>query len=73
MELDLGCDPATTSCASASPEERYANGFLGTLQYGQDSAGLTTSYCLSVSESPTATHSLIHSLLLYTPGIICSY
>lgn len=73
IELDLGCDPATTSCASASPEERYASGFHGTLQYAPSGAGLTASYCLSVAESPSAPHVLIHSLVLYAPNVASAY
>jgi hypothetical protein len=73
LELDLGCDPAATSCATASPEERYADGFQGTLTYKYDSAGLMTGYCLSVSEAPSAPHAVIHSMTLYTPAILCAY
>jgi len=73
MELDLGCDPATTQCATASPEERYADGFEGTLTYTYDSAGLMTGYCLSVSEPPQTPHAIIHTMTLYTPAILCAY
>ncbi len=70
IEMDLGCDPATTSCASASPEERYTSGFSGTLTYAYSSAGLTVSYCLEVAESPSQPHGVIHSMMLYAPNIV---
>jgi hypothetical protein len=73
MELDLGCDPATTACATASPEERYADGFQGTLTYTYDTAGLKTGYCLTVSEPPQTPHAIIHTMTLYTPAILCAY
>jgi hypothetical protein len=70
IELDLGCDPTITSCATANPEERYTDGFSGTMQYAWSGAGMTTSYCLSVAESPSAPHSVIHSLTLYAPNVL---
>lgn len=69
IELDLGCDPGMTSCASASPEERYAQGFGGAIQWQYASAGMTASYCLTAQESPSSPHSLIHSLALYAPNV----
>lgn len=56
LELDLGCDRGTTSCASASPEERYAQGFTGALQWQYGSSGMTASSCLSAKESPSSPH-----------------
>lgn len=73
IELDLGCDPATASCASASPEERYTSGFQGTLQYALDSTGMNASYCLSAAESPSAPHTMIHSLMIYAPNVASPY
>jgi hypothetical protein len=69
IELDLGCDPATTSCATANPEERYVDGFSGTLQYGWSGSGMTASYCVQVDQSPSQPHALIHSMLLYAPNV----
>lgn len=73
IELDLGCDPATTSCATASPEERYTTGFTGTVEYTQSATGLTASYCLSVAEPAGSPHLVIHSLELYAPGVVSAY
>ena len=70
IELDLGCDPAMTSCASASPEERYAQGFTGSIQWQYGSSGMTVSYCLAAKESPSSPHSLIHSFALYAPNVL---
>lgn len=70
IEMDLGCDPATTSCATASPEERYTDGFTGTIQYGLTSAGMTASYCIHVAESASQPHALIHSMTLYAPDVV---
>jgi hypothetical protein len=69
IEMDLGCDPATTSCASASPEERYTDGFSGTIQWQYGSSGMSVSYCLQVTESPSQPHSVIHSMALYAPNV----
>lgn len=69
IEMDLGCDPSTSSCASASPEERYTDGFTGTLDYTAGSGGLSVSYCLHIDESPSQPHAVIHSLALYAPNI----
>lgn len=69
IEMDLGCDPATTSCANASPEERYFNeGFSGTIQYATGN-NLKVSYCLQITESPSQPHAVIHSMALYAPDI----
>ena len=70
IEMDLGCDPSTQSCATASPEERYFNeGFSGTIQYTTGSGGLNVSYCLRVAESASQPHSTIHTMALYAPNI----
>jgi hypothetical protein len=66
IEMDLGCDPSTQSCATASPEERYFNeGFSGTIQYAQG----TVSYCLQIAESASQPHNVIHTMALYAPNI----
>lgn len=70
IEMDLGCDPSTTSCANGSPEERYTDGFTGTLDYTTGSGGLTTTYCIQVAESPSQPHSIIHSMQLYAPNVV---
>ncbi len=70
IEMDLGCDPSTTSCATANPEERYTSGFSGTLSYGYGTGGLTVSYCLTVAESPAQPHAVIHSMMLYAPNVL---
>lgn len=69
IELDLGCDPAVTSCASASPEERYTQGFGGSIHYQYGSSGMSVSYCISAAESPSSPHALIHSLAIYAPSV----
>jgi hypothetical protein len=70
IEMDLGCDPATQSCASASPEERYFNeGFSGTIQYSTGNGPMSVSYCIHVAESASQPHSVIHSMDLYAPDI----
>ena len=69
IEMDLGCDPSTTSCATASPEERYVDGFSGTLQYATGNGALSVSYCLEVAESPSQPHPVIHSMMLYAPNV----
>lgn len=69
IEMDLGCDPATASCANGTPEERYTSGFSGTLQYAPSGSALDVSYCLSVTESPSQPHTTIHSMTLYAPNI----
>ncbi len=69
IEMDLGCDPSTTSCATASPEERYTDGFSGTIQWQYGGSGMTVSYCLQVTESPSQPHSVIHSMALYAPNV----
>ncbi len=69
IEMDLGCDPAITSCATASPEERYTDGFSGTVQYGTGNGPMSVSYCLQVAESPSQPHPVIHSMMLYAPSV----
>jgi hypothetical protein len=69
IELDLGCDPSTTSCATASPEERYTDGFSGTIQYATGNGPMSVSYCVQVAESPTQPHGTIHSMMLYAPSV----
>jgi len=70
VEMDLGCDPATQSCANASPEERYFNeGFSGTIQYATGNNAMSVSYCLQITESPSQPHAVIHSMALYAPNI----
>jgi len=70
IEMDLGCDPATTSCATASPEERYFNeGFSGTIQYTTGNGAMSVSYCLQIAESASQPHAVIHSMALYAPNI----
>ena len=68
VELDLGCDPATTSCATASPEARFASGFSGSIEVTRTS-GTSVSYCISVAEDPAAPQAQIHSLALYAPNV----
>ena len=72
IELDLGCDPATTSCANVG-EERYTDGFQGTITYAASASGVTTSYCLSVAENPASPHTVIHSLQLYAPNVASTF
>jgi hypothetical protein len=72
MELDLGCDPAMGSC-DGHAEERYTSGFQGTLSYAQNTTGYTVNYCLSVAESASTPHPLIHSLMLYAPNVTTKY
>ena len=69
IEMDLGCDPAIMSCATASPEERYTDGFSGTLQWGGGGSGFSVSYCLQIAESSSKPHGVIHSMMLYAPNI----
>jgi hypothetical protein len=70
IEMDLGCDPSTTSCATASPEERYFNeGFSGTIQYATGNGGLDVTYCLQIAESASQAHGVIHTMALYAPNI----
>jgi hypothetical protein len=70
IEMDLGCDPSTQSCATASPEERYFNeGFSGTVEYATGNGGLSVSYCLQIAESPSQPHTMIHTMALYAPNI----
>lgn len=68
MEIDLGCDPASTSCATASPEARFASGFSGSIEVTRTS-GTSVSYCITVAEDPAAPQPEIHSLVLYAPNI----
>jgi hypothetical protein len=68
IEMDLGCDPSIVSCATASPEDRYVDGFSGTISYTTASA-LNVSYCLQVAESPSQPHTTIHSMAMYAPNV----
>ncbi len=69
MEIDLGCDPATSSCATASPEARFATAFSGSIEVTTDASGTSVSYCVSVAESTTAPNAEVHSLALYAPNV----
>ena len=70
IEMDLGCDPSTQSCATASPEERYFNeGFSGTIQYTTGNTAMSVSYCLQIAESASQPHTTIHTMSLYAPNI----
>lgn len=69
VELDLGCDPATSPCNTGSAEEHYSTGFQGQISYGNGATASTTSYCLSVAEQKNSPHSVVHSLSIYAPNI----
>lgn len=69
MEIDLGCDPATTSCAGASPEARFTGGFGGSIVVTTSGSGESVSYCVSVTEDPTVPQATVHSLMLYAPNV----
>lgn len=69
IELDLGCDPATSPCNTGSAEEHYASGFQGQISYGNGANASTTSYCISVAEQKNSPHSVIHSLSIYAPNV----
>ncbi|MGH7282070.1 MAG: hypothetical protein ACRELY_11140 [Polyangiaceae bacterium] len=69
MEIDLGCDPATTSCAGASPEARFAGGFSGSIDVKMGASGESVSYCISVAEDPTMPQAQAHTLMLYAPNV----
>lgn len=73
LELDLGCDPTTTSCATASPEDRFDTGFQGTIDYTPTSTGADTSYCLTVSEPAASPHTVLHTVQIYVPHIAATY
>lgn len=72
LELDLGCDPATTSCDSGA-EDRYTSGFQGTIEYAPSASGMEASYCLSVAEPAAQPHAVLHAIRLYAPHVASSY
>jgi hypothetical protein len=73
LELDLGCDPSTTSCSTASAVDRFETGFNGTLEYAPTSTGVDTSYCLSVAEAAGSPHPLLHAVQIYVPNLVSTY
>jgi hypothetical protein len=69
VELDLGCDPATSPCNTVSAEDHYATGFQGQISYGLGATASTNSYCINVAEQKGSPHSEIHSVSIYAPNI----
>lgn len=70
VELDLGCDPTTTTCSSSTAVDRYVDGFSGTIEYAYAPSGMTVSYCVEVQEPPSSPHGLLHSVRLYLPNVV---
>lgn len=73
LELDLGCDPTTTSCSNASAVDRFETGFTGTIAYTPTSTGMDTSYCLSVAEPAATPHLVLHTVQIYVPNLASPY
>jgi hypothetical protein len=67
LEFDVGCDPSSGPCSSSA--DQYTSGFQGTIEIANGANGLDVTYCISVAESASSPHPLIHSLQLYAPHV----
>ena len=69
VELDLGCDPTTTTCTSGNSVEHFTQGFSGTIKYQFVNSKMLVTYCVSVTETPSEPHTLVHSAQIYLPNV----
>lgn len=67
VEVLVGCPPLPALCAS--PPDSYFSGLTGTLQVSGKIVRYDMSLCLSLAESPSSPHPLVHTLQLYAPQV----
>jgi hypothetical protein len=70
VQVFVGCP---TSAPCASPPDSYTSGLSGTLQVSGKIDGYDMSLCLSVAESPSSPHPVVHTLDLYAPNVHAGY
>jgi hypothetical protein len=71
VRVEIGCDPMSAVCISAP--DSYTSGLTGTLQVSNVTTGWDMSLCLSLAESPSSPHPLVHTLELYVPHVHAGY
>lgn len=70
VQVFVGC-PMAAPCTS--PPDSYSSGLTGTLQVSGTIGGYDMSLCLSLAESPSSPHPLVHKLDLYVPHVHAGY
>jgi hypothetical protein len=68
VQVFVGCDPMNYLCTTP-PLDSYTSGLTGTLQVSDATSGYDMSLCLSLAESPSSPHPLVHTLQLYVPHV----
>jgi hypothetical protein len=72
VRVFVGCDPMKYLCTTP-PLDSYSSGLTGTLQVSGTIGSYDMSLCLSLAESPSSPHPLVHTLELYAPHVHASY
>jgi hypothetical protein len=67
VQVLVGCPSLPASCVS--PPDSYASGLSGTLQVSGGIGNYDMSLCLSLADSASSPHPLVHSLELYVPHV----
>jgi len=67
VQVLVGCPSLPASCTS--PPDSYASGLSGTLQVSGTIGNYDMSLCLSLADSASSPHPLVHSLELYVPQV----
>jgi hypothetical protein len=70
VQVFVGC-PMAAPCSS--PPDSYTSGLTGTLQVSGSISSYDMSLCLSLAESPSSPHPLVHTLKLYAPHVRAGY
>jgi hypothetical protein len=70
VQVFVGC-PMAAPCTS--PPDSYTSGLTGTLQVSGSISSYDMSLCLSLAESPSSPHPLVHTLQLYAPHVRAGY
>jgi hypothetical protein len=72
VQVFAGCDPMNYLCTTP-PADSYSSGLTGTLQVSGGLSGYDMSLCLSLAESPSSPHPVVHALDLYVPQVHAGY
>jgi len=67
VQVLVGCPTLPASCIS--PVDSYTSGLTGTLQVSGTIGSYDMSLCLSLAESPSSPHPVVHKLDLYVPHV----
>jgi len=67
VQVLVGCPSTPAPCIS--PPDSYTSGLSGTLQVSGGIGSYDMSLCLSLAESPSSPHPLVHTLDLYMPHV----